>query len=261
MELSETSVVVAISPQIAENGDSMVLPEYLQALEERGASGALIVCGNGNEHDEQTLQAVAHAPIDKLLPAGTCGILIPGGDDIDAHLYGQEPIASAQPPHPLRDLLEPRLITYALEHGIPLLGICRGMQMMNIVQGGTLIQSLSKALDESQYNAHPHTHNKEQRRNTAAHTVTLLPHTALNSNNLTAKVGVNSLHNQAVDQLGADTTPIAVADDNVVEALCIQRAGFAIGVQWHPELMDNEQARAMVLEPFIRACKDRLRTQ
>ena len=243
MELRQTTTLIAISPQIADDGSLMVLPEYPAALEQWGAASVLIAPGDANEHSAQTLDAAAHARIEDLLPPHTAGILIPGGDDIDPRLYHQKPCAATQPPHPLRDTWEPRLIAYALEHEIPLLGICRGMQMMNVVQGGTLIQTLEGR------------HNLEAHRARPGHTATLLPRTVLNPGEQPAIIGVNSLHNQAIDRLGTDVLSCAVAEDNIIEALCIRSTSFALGVQWHPELMEDKQAQRTVFEPFVEACK------
>jgi len=148
------------------------------------------------------------------------GLLLSGGSDINPQHYGQERLRESDSPDDARDELEIRLLREALAADLPVLAICRGMQLFNVVCHGTLIQHLPSSDRHKQKSLH------EIRVTSNTHLAQLIG---------VGKHEVNSRHHQAVDRLGRGLIVSAVADDSVVEAIEKAGATFAIGVQWHPE--------------------------
>ena len=158
---------------------------------------------------------------------GVAGLLLMGGTDLNPQLYGQERQPETEQPDEERDRIELETIHEALEKDLPILAICRGLQILNVYHGGTLIQHLPSAARHDSENP-----------NTAApaHEVTIEPDTLL------AKIAgartwrVNSRHHQAADKVGAGLQVSARdADDNTIEGLERHDKRFVVAVQWHPE--------------------------
>ena len=151
------------------------------------------------------------------------GLLVTGGDDIAAERYGAEPAPQTHPPEPTRDQYELTLLDRAAERELPTLGICRGLQLVNVHAGGTLHQHVP----EHAYIDEPGS--VEQ------HKVMIEADSVLAELYGPAK-SVNSLHHQSVDQLGANLRVTASTDDGGVEG--IEHVDLPIvAVQWHPEMM------------------------
>nr|WP_202447801.1 gamma-glutamyl-gamma-aminobutyrate hydrolase family protein [Streptomyces sp. SID5468] len=166
------------------------------------------------------------------------GLILAGGEDLDPALYGQEPHPSCGTPVPERDAWELALLAAALEREVPVLGICRGMQLMNVHAGGTLLQHLPDRVGHVGHNPVAGVFDEHQ--------VTPVPGTR------TARLVADGAlvathHHQAVDRLGHGLTATAHAPDGTVEALEHPGPGFAVGVQWHPERgEDHGVVRALV---------------
>ncbi|MFF3742344.1 gamma-glutamyl-gamma-aminobutyrate hydrolase family protein [Streptomyces sp. NPDC002566] len=150
------------------------------------------------------------------------GLVIAGGPDVDPVHYGAERSPRCGPPAPRRDAWELALIHAALAAGTPLLGICRGMQLLNVAAGGTLVQHLDgHAETVGVFGEHP---------------VKPVPGTRYASL-VPEETTVPTFHHQAVDRLGADLIPSAHAADGTVEAVELPPSrGWVLGVQWHPEM-------------------------
>lgn len=161
--------------------------------------------------------------LDLTLARGCDGLLLPGGGDADPALYGQVNCGS-NPPDPERDSDELELIALFLTQGKPILGICRGHQMINIALGGTLIQDLP---------GERHRHN-EQTDSDRIHPVTTV-HPLMQAL-YGERFMSNSSHHQAVDRLGAGLVPTCVSEDGVIEGI-VHENGRVMGVQFHPERM------------------------
>jgi putative glutamine amidotransferase len=184
---------------------------------------------------------VAEAP-DELLDM-LDGLILAGGSDIDPASYGAQPHPETRGTRPERDRFEIALGTRALERDMPVLGICRGMQMMNVIQGGTLNQHLGSEL-------HRHTPGAF-----TDHGV------RLESGSLAARVvgdehtDVKSAHHQGLDELGEGVVASGYADDGLVEAIEIPAHAFAVGVLWHPE----EDERSRVVGSLVSEARDRMK--
>jgi putative glutamine amidotransferase len=161
------------------------------------------------------------------------GLLLPGSDsDIDPIRYGQEPHQGLGAVHPIKDETDLLLIAAAERRGLPILGICFGMQVLNVARGGTLIQDIASQVPGAIK------HQQGPPRDRVSHKVTFnggerLRQLALGSPNLM----VNSHHHQAVAKVGQDLVATSVAADGLVESLEDPREDrFVVAVQWHPEL-------------------------
>ncbi|MGJ5750342.1 putative glutamine amidotransferase [Streptomyces puniciscabiei] len=153
------------------------------------------------------------------------GLVIAGGPDVDPARYGAEREPRTGPPAPARDAWELALIEAALEAGMPVLGICRGMQLLNVALGGTLVQHLEGHAEVvGVFGGHP---------------VKPVPG-SLYAGIVPEETTVPTYHHQAVDRLGAGLVPSAHAADGTVEAVELPAdRGWALGVQWHPEMGDD----------------------
>jgi Predicted glutamine amidotransferases len=156
------------------------------------------------------------------------GILFPGGLDVDPEFYGQEPDARLGEIDPLLDKVSFICAEYAFKKAMPVFGICRGMQLLNIAKGGTLYQDISLR-DKTCI-----LHNQRFARSSLAHSVEIKRDTHLFNVLGTEKARVNTMHHQSVDVLGAGLTATAYAPDGVMEAF-ENEDGSIIAVQWHPE--------------------------
>ncbi len=161
---------------------------------------------------------------------GLDGLLVTGGGaDVNPKLYGQEPRPETDgPPDEERDLMEMKLIKSALEADLPLLCICRGMQMLNVVHGGDLDQHIPQA---AVHRVKP----PPGRRHEIVHTIKVEPGTKLAEILGVEEHPVNSRHHQAVRHLGRYLVVSARAPDGVVEAIERPDRRFVLGCQWHPE--------------------------
>ncbi len=160
------------------------------------------------------------------LAEGLDGLLFSGGGDIDARRYGAEPHDRADPPDHARDAFEFALMRAAIEAGLPFLAICRGLQVLNVARGGTLIQHLPEVVGHSRHAPEP--------AKMGEHPVRIEPGSRLGIA-LGPHAEVPTAHHQAVQRLGSGLTAVAWAQDGVVEALILAGHPFGVGVQWHPE--------------------------
>lgn len=186
------------------------------------------------------------------------GLIVTAGVDVDPSLYGQEPSERVTSTDPERDRVEGDLIRHVLDGGLPLFAICRGVQVLNVVRGGSLLQHLEER--------EPH----RARRgadgvtiDSGWHEVAVRPRSLLAALTGQEFLRVNSRHHQAVQPggIGEGLLPSAIAPDGVVEALEVEGHRFALGVQWHPERPEMTQDPAChdgstrLFEAFVAACQ------
>jgi putative glutamine amidotransferase len=160
------------------------------------------------------------------------GLVIPGGWDVDPHLYGQEAHPKTDEPRTERDAWEQALIQEALRQDLPLLGICRGEQLLNVTLGGTLHQHLPDVVGNGQYQPGGYNFNR-------------IPVEIKPGSRLEQLIGANPepvpvAHHQAVDKLGEGLIASAWSDDQVVEAIEYPANTFTMGIQWHPEELPED---------------------
>lgn len=154
------------------------------------------------------------------------GLLIGGGDDIDVKLYDQDLVLETRL-DPKRDALEQELLALAEQRDLPVLGICRGAQMLNVYYGGSLVPDIHALFEDL----------PRMRTALPRKWVNLRVDSRLHGILGKKRLRVNSLHHQAVDRLGQDFRAIARDDSGIIQAIENDDHPFMIGVQWHPELM------------------------
>lgn len=197
-----------------------------------------------NEDYSRSVTAAGGVPL--LIPSGADtsnlpaqlalvdGLLLAGGPDVDPLRYGQDMMAACGPTSPVRDAYEFAALEHAREMGLPVFGICRGMQVLNVFLGGTLFQDLS-------YAGTGQLHMASANPASPVHGITIADGSFLADALGTSTCRVNSFHHQAVDRLAPELLPVAHAADGLVEA--VQTRGEdglrAAAVQWHPEMMSG----------------------
>lgn len=176
------------------------------------------------------------------------GVLLPGGGDIDPSFYRAESHPATYEIDRVRDDLEIQLACWSLEDDLPLFGICRGHQVMNVAFGGTLVQDIPSQVQTSL------NHNARENREAHAHEVAIDPTSRLAGILGTTKLQVNSVHHQSVGQPAPNTCVTAYAPDGVVEAMEMPERKFVLSVQWHPEdLFEDDPAMMSLFTAFVEA--------
>lgn len=223
-------VVIAMPRMSTDPEPTVAQSKYIESLARAGAGMRWVELSD----PEQAVQ-----------DALTCdGLLLPGGGDMDPKFYGQERIPACGEPNLLRDAAEPLLLRAFLAADKPVLGICRGIQVMNAVLGGDLYQDI-KPFEHLPHNGHW----------AKVHTVTVRRGTLLSRILGQDAVLVNSQHHQAVDRVAPGFTLAALSEDGIVEAIEKPDARFCLGVQWHPEwLSDADPAMQGLFDAFVNAC-------
>lgn len=192
-----------------------VYSAYLDALQPLGLAPVLVTPAHSIEAVESLLAACD-------------GLVLSGGGDIDPIHFGQAPSPHLDYVLPARDAVEFAALRIALEREIPILGICRGCQVMNVHLGGTLYQDLGS--DRPGSAGH-----RQDTWTDRVHTIDVTHgsrlHEAIGSN----KLKVNTFHHQAIDAVAAPLDVTAIADDGVIEAVEVRGHPWAVAVQWHPE--------------------------
>jgi putative glutamine amidotransferase len=217
-------------------------------------------------------------------------LLLPGGGDVDPELYGEERHPTFDPPETGRDSYEMELVRRAREIDMPVLAICRGLQVLNVARGGSLVQDIPSQLETTL------THRRREPPDVIAHDVAVVPGSRLSqllcqsaaadrdglrggrgpdapahdlpggqapdgtpqnraSARSDARVPVNSRHHQSIKQLGEGLVITATADDGVVEAAEDPSMRFCVAVQWHPENFHRTGEFHRLFEAFVRAAR------
>ena len=194
--------------------------DYINAVLAAGGVPVMIPM-NG---DREALAAV----VDKL-----DALLITGGDDIDPIRYGEEPHRGLGKIVPERDFCDFTLYELARERHLPILGVCRGFQLINVAEGGSLYQDLGERSGEVLKHFQGHSPRL------ATHTVNIRPDSKIASILGVTEHRVNSFHHQTVKKVGTPFTEVATAPDGVTEAVELPGDDFLIAVQWHPEMLES----------------------
>ena len=229
--------IIGLIPLYDDEKDSYwMIPGYMKAIELCGATPIMLPLTENKE----TLQ--------------TCfdlcdGLLMTGGHDVNPALYGEEKLQVCGDSCSIRDNMEKFLFNEALKFDKPVLGICRGIQLMNVLLGGTLYQDLpsQKPTNTEHHMTPPY--------DRAIHKVTILDNTYLADLIGKSEYGVNSYHHQAIKDLAPNVTAMAYSEDNLVEAIKVNNKKFIVGVQWHPELAYKKDEKSLkLIQDFVDNC-------
>ena len=229
------SPIIGVTPLWdAQRKSVWMLPDYLDGI--KAAGGVPVVL------------PIEMSKVDADRIVETCdGFLFTGGQDVAPELYGTKDATGTVVPSPERDKLETLLLSKALQADKAILGICRGLQFINAFLGGTLWQDLPSQ--------HPSdiVHRQDKPYVNPTHKVSL-------SGDLRTLLGkdtleVNTLHHQAIKDLGRDLLPMAESPDGLIEAVKMVGKRFVCAVQWHPEYMFKTDADSLrVFSWFVRQC-------
>ena len=228
--------IIGITPEIAEDGKVSLNYAYTHAIETAGGIPLVLPCTEDKDLLNE-LTALCH------------GFVFSGGEDIDPSRYGEETRPQCGQIAHRRDAFDFAMFEKALASGKPILGICRGCQLINVALGGTLWQDLpsqqpSDLLHVQKEGAFEH-----------SHSVSILPNTPLAEVLGQSRLTINSFHHQAAKDIGRGLQVMAKADEGIVEAMYLPEHPFLWALQWHPERLCDIDADARALfSRFITAC-------
>lgn len=233
--------VIGVIPLFDDEKDSIwMVPGYMEGI---GLAGGLPIILPLKAQEDEIRQA-----------AGMCnGFLFTGGHDVDPVLYHASKSEKCGPANHDRDMLEQRIFKYALEADKPVFGICRGIQLINVLCGGTLYQDLPteyKGTKEVEHHMQPPY-------DVPCHQVEIISGTPLEGILNKSTLAVNSYHHQAIKDLAESLKPMAISEDGLVEAVYMPGKRFVWAVQWHPEFiyLTDEDARRL-FQAFVNACME-----
>lgn len=228
--------VVGLIPLYDEEKDSLwMLPGYMQVLQRCGAIPIILPLTENREDLSQCLDLCD-------------GILMTGGHDVDPEIYHAERKKMCGVSCKERDAMERILFERAMEQDKPILGICRGIQLINALLGGSLYQDLPTE--------HPSSveHHMTRPYDVPIHSVEVLKGTMLADLIGAGTYQVNSYHHQAIKDLAKGVTAMAVSEDGLVEAISMPGKKFIVGVQWHPELIfEKDENSIKLVQAFVDA--------
>ena len=226
---------IGICPDVRADGALGVHRSYFDAVE---AAGGLLIM----------LPLVTDASLIRSMLEGLDGLILPGGIDVDAEHFGEPHQPYANEPNAEMDTMHITAAKLAIELEIPTLGICRGMQVLNIARGGTLYQDMAiEGLTQVD-------HVVKGRSNEHSHTVALKPEAVILRGapiEDPANILVNTSHHQALKKLGEHTIATAHSEDGVIEVIEFTDRPQIIGVQWHPERLYSFDPVALYLFQWL----------
>lgn len=213
----------------------LVAADYIRAIERNG--GLPILIPNIKSIENMTLI------LDKV-----DGLLLSGGHDVNPRIYKERNSGKAGNFDNLRDHQEIFMTEYALERDLPILGICRGLQILNVTLGGSIHQDLPSA-------GFPAHSLNNSLRNEPSHSLKIFEDSPLYEIFKRDEIWTNSYHHQGINELGKGLKKAALSEEGLVEAVYLDDKKFALAVQWHPEMMYDDKEMNMIFEKFIDACK------
>ena len=231
--------IIGLTPSVdEENNRCLVQPGYLESIDRAGGLGIMLPLTDREEDIKQFVQMCD-------------GFLFVGGPDIEPWRYGQELLPECGPQNIRRDALEWKLMEAALAADKPVLGVCRGIQVLNTVLGGTLYQDIPSQCGGAVEHDQPKPYDR------ASHSLSIAEGSPLHRLLGESSIQVNSLHHQAVKELSMYMEAMACSEDGLVEAAYMPGQRFVWAVQWHPEFLPEEPESRKLFRAFVNACKFR----
>ena len=209
--------------------------DYLGAIEQAGGTPLLFPV----ETDAQAASIIRRLD----------GLMLSGGSDVAPVHYGESPLNDAVRPQPMRDDAKMALLPAAHAVDLPVLAICRGMQVLNVTRGGTLYQDLPVQRPEGL------PHQQEGEPDATGHDVLVEPGSRLHAIVRTDVLRTNSFHHQAVRETGRNLCVSARGEDGLIEALEDPARRFLLGVQWHPEELLSEPRHLALFQALVEAAR------
>ncbi|MBE5777487.1 MAG: gamma-glutamyl-gamma-aminobutyrate hydrolase family protein [Clostridiales bacterium] len=232
-------MLIAVSPSGHTELDQSIRSDYLEALIRAGAMPVVMPLTENKE--------VIHAILDKA-----DGVLMSGGVDVHPRYFGEEVLPCCGTISEKRDAVEEIMLRYAIEKDMPMLCICRGMQYLNIILGGTLYQDIPEQYSKELL------HSRSDTPADPVHDAAITPGTLLHSIVDCDVLPINSRHHQAVKKLAPGAVLNAVAPDGTVEGFEVPSKRFMLATQWHPEsLSDRYEKHQHIFNAFIKACESK----
>lgn len=180
------------------------------------------------------------------------GFLLTGGADLDPSLYGGDCENDKLGVHVgKRERVEFRVLDFAFAHDVPILGICRGIQLLNVYKGGTLYEDLAEHLPELDEEGQPVKHWQDIDYSLPSHRVHLEEGSLLSNLLDTVEVTTNSMHHQGLRRLAEGIEVLAHGPGGLVEAIRVPELSFAVGLQWHPEYLGKHECMNRIFERFV----------
>lgn len=213
------------------DGMQAINPDYMNSILQTGAVPIMLAYTDDETQIEKYVELCD-------------GIMFCGGDDIDPAYYNEERQPETENICSIRDSFECKLFKAAYEKDIPILGICRGLQGMNVFLGGSLHQDIGG-------------HRQSYPRNEVSHEVNIVKGSFLHRIVGADSMQTNSFHHQAIKALGADLKVDAMSEDGIIEAVSVPDRRFCMGVQWHPEsFWRTDSLNKKIFSAFVDACKN-----
>lgn len=224
--------------QVAEH-KIRIFPEYMDAIMDAGGIPFLLPFARRKKDLKKIVQKLD-------------GFLFTGGQDVSPELYHQDMCHCSNEILPIRDELETQLFKEILKVNKPVLGICRGLQLINVVLGGTLFQDVNIQNKRKM----PLQHEQKAAVNVPVHSITIKAASLLYAITKEEHIDVNSFHHQGIKKLGNYLEVVDRSNDGLIEAVQIKTLDFGLAVQWHPELLYSDNVHAQKLfKAFIKASK------
>lgn len=229
--------IIGILSEIDDKLNTTVRNFYVRAIEENGGIPILLPYVKGEDCFDYFVNECD-------------GFFFTGGVDIEPKRYKEDKKQTCGDNQLYRDEQEFRLFDKIILTNKPILGVCRGAQLINVALGGTLHQDIPSEIDTKIL------HRQEEGEREFSHSVNVLTGTPLSDLIKCEKIKANSFHHQAVKTLGKGLKIMAKADDGIIEGFYLDGKRYIRAYQWHPErLWDKDEANALIFEDFMNACK------
>lgn len=228
--------LIGILPVVDGEKKSKIENTYIRAVE---ASGGHVIMLPYTENAESIRRFVDMCD----------GFIFSGGADIEPCRYGEEKSEKCGETTPYRDAIEFAVFSEAIKTNKPIMGICRGSQLINVALGGTLYQDIPSEIESDL------THKQEHPHSEPAHETGVVSGSLLHQVIGKSRIHINSLHHQAAKKLGAGLVPMAIADDGVIEGTYLPGERLLWGFQWHPEkTFDKSEDSRLIFKKFVEEC-------